>query len=242
MITIAIARSDLVDAATFEALRASVPTWRRDISDAYYRKEDRYASVVSYALLQHLWSRRSTEPMPDIEWGRHGKPFFHDTAAWHFNWSHDASVCVCAFATVPVGVDVQSRVRYDDGLFDRMAAPAEDGLRDVLRRRDDLSSLWTRKEAVIKRTGRGLSTPLGEVDTLAEPSLVTFSCDEPDFRLSVCTEGSDLARAALQPTFRWVRPAPASATWLEAPAGRLSRVSTRPPVATREVGRNGHLA
>jgi phosphopantetheinyl transferase len=185
MITLAMARTDLLPPEALESLRAALPPDRRTRADRYHRERDRRASVVAFALLQHLWSAHSPDPMPPVVPGPFGKPAFADASAPHFNLSHDAAVCACAFATAPVGVDVQSRVPFDDALFERMAAPAERRLRARLRRTDDLSPLWTRKEALVKRSGRGLATPLAAVDTTADPDLRTFACPGLDLHISL---------------------------------------------------------
>ncbi|HEU5129949.1 MAG TPA: 4'-phosphopantetheinyl transferase superfamily protein [Glycomyces sp.] len=235
MIELAIARSDLLDEATFRLLRARVPAERRRKGDRYHRLKDRYASVVSFSLLQHLWRTGGGGPMPEIVLGRRGKPAFAPPRARHFNWSHDAWVCVCATAPAPVGVDVQSRVPYDEGLFERMAAPSERVLRDRLLRSDDLSALWTRKEAVVKRTGWGLSTPLRHVDTLAARDVLTFSCAEPDFRMSLTVEGLDEQDLLAALRVRFVQPGPAPGEWTDAPGPaplhRLPRSLAAPAAA-----------
>ncbi|WP_100448680.1 4'-phosphopantetheinyl transferase family protein [Glycomyces xiaoerkulensis] len=225
MIDVAIARSDPLDEATFQRLRAEVPAERRRKTDRYHRRQDRYARVVSFALLQYLWRERSADPMPEVVSGEFGKPRFRGLPEAHFNWSHDASVCVCAFASVPIGIDLQSRVPFDGGLFECIAAPGEERVRDRLLRADDLSSLWTRKEALVKRTGRGLSTPLQAVDTLAAPDLLTLSCDEMDFRISVSAEGLSERELRSRLRTRWVRPNPAPGGWSEEPhRGSLRRL------------------
>jgi len=223
MIELAIARSDLLDESTFRLLRARLPAERRSRGDRYHRLKDRYASAVSFSLLQHLWRSGRGGPMPEIVLGGRGKPAFAKPNGWHFNWSHDAWICVCAAAPAPVGVDVQSRVPYDEGLFERMAAPGEHVLRDRLLRADDLSALWTRKEAVVKRTGWGLSTPLRHVDTLAARDVLTFSCAEPDFRMSLTVEGMEERDLLAALRVRFVRPGPAPGEWTDAPASEPLR-------------------
>ncbi|UZN02607.1 4'-phosphopantetheinyl transferase family protein [Cellulomonas sp. S1-8] len=188
MIDLAIARSDDLDEPELRRLRAGLPVERQERVGRYRRKADRDASVVAFALLQYLWWRRIGGPLPDVVRGERGKPAFRGVDGWHFNLSHDASVCACVLSPVPVGVDVQSRVPFEDRLFESIAAPGERHLRDELLRADDLSPLWTRKEAVVKRTGRGLSTPLREVDTAAARDVLTTSGGS-GFRLSISAQG-----------------------------------------------------
>lgn len=189
MIDLVLARTDLVDVTSFERLRAALPPERREKSDRYIRRPDRYASVVSFALLQYLWARLSTAPMPEIQRGAQGKPYFDGPDRPHFSLSHDAWLCACAMGPVPVGLDVQSRIPYDKGLFDRMATPHERVWEEQLRRQDDLSGLWTRKEALVKRSGRGLFTPLLDVEAGSARDVITLTCNGLDVRCSLSVEG-----------------------------------------------------
>lgn len=185
-IEIVIARADRIDTATLAQLRAELPTWRQERADGYYHERDRAASITVFALLQRLWAEtRGPSPLPAIERGRYGKPGFVGVRGVEFNVSHDASICVAAMAAAPIGIDVQTRVPFDDGLFTRMAAPGELALRAHFADRDDLSWLWSRKEAVMKRSGVGLQAALDTLDTFAEPGLVSFTVDGVDAVVSV---------------------------------------------------------
>ncbi|MFT4296001.1 MAG: 4'-phosphopantetheinyl transferase superfamily protein [Micropruina sp.] len=186
---VVVARADRVDAAGFEMIRSELPAERRARCAGYYRERDRYSSAVAFALLQQLWRERHPGRLPPVERARHGKPRFAAGPGVEFNLSHDAAVCVCALARRPVGVDVQSRIPFDADLFARIAGPAERGLRERCEHDDDLSGLWSRKEALIKRSGLGLSAVLPEVDTLAERSLVSFVSPELDVVFSLSLDG-----------------------------------------------------
>ncbi|MBM7411138.1 4'-phosphopantetheinyl transferase [Clavibacter michiganensis] len=154
--------------------------------DAHHREDDRRASALAFALLQRMWEERNgTSAMPAVERGRYGKPRLPGAAGFEFNLSHDRQACVCAVASGPVGVDVQSRVPFDGALFERIAAEGERALGERLRRLDDLAWLWSRKEAVVKRCGRGLTAPLRSIDTLAESDLVSFGVEGVDAVISV---------------------------------------------------------
>lgn len=184
-----IARAALIDETGFRRIRAGLPAERRERCDAYHHARDRYASAVCFALLQFLWRERRAEPMPPLERGSHGKPRYPPRYGMEFNWSHDAAACVCAIGASPVGIDVQSRVPFDAGLFERIATATERPLRNRFAQADDLSLLWSRKEALIKRTGLGMSASLTGVDTIGESSLVSFSSDEVAAVFSASIDG-----------------------------------------------------
>ena len=222
MIDLVITRSDPLEESTLQRIRTAVPAWRRDKCDRYHRRVDRQAGLVSFSLLQYLWRRRSSQPMPDIQFGRYGKPHFTGDAH-HFNWTHDASICACVMAPVPVGVDVQSQVAFDDGLFDRIAAPSEEHLRDRFRATDDISPLWTRKEAVVKRTGRGLTVPLRQIDTTTA-DVITYSHDGPPFYLSISAAGYDAPLLRSRLRISWLRPGARDRPWIEDGGVELAEV------------------
>lgn len=213
MIDLAIARSDGLDEPAFQRLSASLPADRRERAGRYRRAEDRDASVVAFSLLQYLWRRRVGGPLPDVVTGERGKPGFLGVDGWHFNLSHDASVCACVLSDVPVGVDVQSRVPFDDRLFESIAAPGERRLRSELSRSDDLSPLWTRKEAAVKRTGQGLATPLPDVDTVAGADIVTATGSA--FRLSITADGLREDELVSRVRVVFLRPGPGPDGWSE---------------------------
>ena len=224
---LAVARSDLLDESTMRELWWGLPADRRRKSDSYYRKEDRHLSIVAFSLLQQLWTESTGRVLPRVALGAFGKPEFEGVAGWHFNLSHDASVCACVLATVPVGVDVQSRVPFNDALFERMAAPGEQGLRERLARIDDLSGLWSRKEAMMKRTGHGLTTVLQDVNTLASSEVLTFSDDDLDVRISISADGLDEQALHSVLRVRWLRPVSSTDKWVESGLSETWRRLTR---------------
>lgn len=107
---------------------------------------------------------------PAIERGEQGKPFAPGLPDLHFNLSHAGSDVLLAFArTEPVGVDLEHAGRRVavDAIAARHFAPAEAAALARLApesRRDAFLHLWTRKEAVLKAIGAGLSYGLQRVE------------------------------------------------------------------------------
>lgn len=101
--------------------------------------------------------------------GPHGKPGLDlgcTRDLLHFNVSHSGSLAVIAVAADrPVGVDVEwtGRDVKIGEIARRMFAPAETAALERLpgpARRDAFFRVWTRKEAVVKVLGAGLTHPL----------------------------------------------------------------------------------
>ncbi len=198
MIELAVAHSNGLSRAAIDRLRAALPSERRHKSSSYPHQSDRDASVVTFALLQRLWRERDGGPLPDVVAGNGGKPTFAGNEDRYFNLSHDPPICVCVLAPAPVGVDVQTRVPFDDALFDRIASPNERELREQFRRSDDLSALWTGKEAIMKRSGQGLSCSPRHIDTVAATDIVTLREGAATISVSVQGMSADEVLAELR--------------------------------------------
>ena len=94
--------------------------------------------------------------------GEHGKPFFTLAPNIHYNISHSGIYVMCAFAPVPVGIDVQEHrpVKYEMVLR-RTVSPER--MQEILEAEDPAYEFyreWVLREAYIKWTGEGLSRDL----------------------------------------------------------------------------------
>lgn len=107
-----------------------------------------------------------------FEYRKEGKPSLQEGPA--FNLSHSGGWAALAVGQdVPLGIDIEAYRPVDDGVARRFFSAAEYA---------DLSSLpkhqweagffncWTRKEAVIKAIGLGLSMPLDSFDVTLAPA------------------------------------------------------------------------
>lgn len=106
----------------------------------------------------------------------HGKPSVD--APISFNLSHAGDLALYAFTAVAaVGVDVEKidSAPDHDGLAARFFADAEkrhlEALPSEEERRGAFFRCWTRKEAVVKAGGKGLSIPLSEVEVSLDPGV-----------------------------------------------------------------------
>jgi 4'-phosphopantetheinyl transferase len=120
----------------------------------------RYA-VAHGSLRQRLASTLGTEEPASlvIAVGEHGKPFLAD-GALEFNLADSADVAVIAISDEgPVGVDVElvrpiEHERLARRFFSMLECAALDEAPDP---EHAFFTIWTRKEAVVKATGRGIS-------------------------------------------------------------------------------------
>jgi 4'-phosphopantetheinyl transferase len=129
-------------------------------------------------LLLGAYLRRSPRELACVE-GPFGTPALRsgsvDEAQPEFNVSHSGQVILIAVGRgASLGVDVE-RVRLSDSnqeIADRFCAPAEAAqLRRLAgdEQAGAFARLWTRKEALVKATGRGLSFPFAAFEVPIGP-------------------------------------------------------------------------
>lgn len=145
------------------------------------------------------WLGQTVDNPPIWELAEHGKPFLTNYDGIHFNISHCREAIVTAISNNPVGIDVEGRRRFSDGLLQRAFNDEEQGkVKDSVDPEMEFARIWTRKESYFKYTGTGiLIDHLPEVERLAvEGSCVINTCliEPPSpalpFYLSVAQEKS----------------------------------------------------
>ncbi len=114
------------------------------------------ARETAHALLREANALLCGDRMPALSRTEFGKPFFPD-GRFHFSLSHTRSLAACAVSDRPVGVDAETLRPVRPRLASFVLTPGE---RDWLDARPDfdeaLLTLWTCKEALVKRSGEGL--------------------------------------------------------------------------------------
>lgn len=171
-----------------DSLRAVLSDDELQRADRFLSPDHRRRFVVGRARLRQVLASYLNESAERIrfQYGRLGKPAL--AAPWcesriHFNVSNSHEMALCALAMDrELGVDVEHIRPLDnfDGLAERYYAPCElETLRSLPeeQRLTGFFNCWTRKEALLKAVGTGLSFPLDRV-------VVTLVPDEPARLLS----------------------------------------------------------
>jgi 4'-phosphopantetheinyl transferase len=132
----------------------------------------RHEFVATRAILRLLLAKHTGLPAATLRLGtgEYGKPLLLD-GNLHFNASHSGGKALIAIAPTEVGVDIE---RIDSSVdlaavARSVFAPAEIAmLRNAPERKalDVFFSLWTRKEAYLKATGRGFSSDLHAISVV----------------------------------------------------------------------------
>ncbi|HSP45048.1 MAG TPA: 4'-phosphopantetheinyl transferase superfamily protein [Chthoniobacterales bacterium] len=173
------AHLEALSAAQMEKLDALLDPAERARAARFHFAADRKHYIASHGLLRHLLSTISGKPPPTlvIEYGAHGKPALTPDAMRPlcFNLSHSAGWAFFAFAwDGEVGIDLESEARLERdentllGLATRVLSQRElviwRTLGDITARRAAFLRAWTRKEALAKARGQGLSSDVRQFE------------------------------------------------------------------------------
>lgn len=149
----------------------------------FLRTEDRDRFVASHSALRLILAGALRTKPETLDFHREpsGKPRLAGAHAGrlHFNLSHSGTCALVGLAPVPIGVDVESMRPIDDllpiirGNFHPREIAALEALPPARRQRA-FYACWTRKEAVVKAIGGGLTIPLDSfaVSLPPEPPVV----------------------------------------------------------------------
>jgi 4'-phosphopantetheinyl transferase len=109
-----------------------------------------------------------------------GKPILRDYPNLHYNISHSGDYVVCAVSDRPVGIDIEQIARSDSiKISNRIFHDTEKRYVKSFYSEEAqaiaFTEIWTKKEAYIKRDGRGLAIPLTSFSVFDLPEL-KFLC------------------------------------------------------------------
>ena len=126
------------------------------------------------ALLEALYREETGAPLPTIEIGEWGKPFFADSN-WHFSISHTQKHAFCVLSADNIAIDAEELDRrINPALAEKILSPMEKAQFDAAADKNKaLLTFWVLKEAAAKLSGRGLR---------GYPKDTAFSLDDPRVR------------------------------------------------------------
>ena len=159
---------DQVSEETIIELLPLVSDERREEALRYKHLFGQFACLKSYVMLRELletqdvrlWDMGLSHPFR-FGYNEHGKPYLIDYPEVHFNLSHCKNGILMAVSDQPVGVDIESYRNVSDSLI-RYTMNEEE--RRIIQESDDsvrtFTEYWTKKEAVFKLRGTGITHDL----------------------------------------------------------------------------------
>ena len=121
----------------------------------------------------------------EIETNQFGKPMIKGADNLNFNLAHSQDIAVCAISDKPLGLDAEHISRVSEKIRDRYFTENEKKL--------DFGYIWTRKEAVVKAEGTGITVGLDTFDVSNDTAtlngrtytLQTFKSEVSDHYISL---------------------------------------------------------
>jgi len=148
----------------------------RDRADRFHFTIHKKRFIASRSILRYLISAYLSIPANNIVFGytEHEKPYLQfPEQALQFNLSHSGNVAIYAFSlNYDVGIDIEKiKNDYPVGIAERFFSQAENRYLIALNeaeKKQAFYQLWSRKEAIIKATGKGFSIPLSSFSVSPE--------------------------------------------------------------------------
>lgn len=134
---------------------------RREQVDKIRPRDSKERSLAAGILFEYACSINNI-PHECRSWvlSASGKPSFADGNGRYFNLSHSGKRAMCAFASAPVGCDVEQTGRFNEKFIRRFFAGDEIlYLQGVAPQNlnDECTRIWTLRESYMKCDGRGIS-------------------------------------------------------------------------------------
>lgn len=152
------------------------------------RPDKAKAAALGQLLARFVLAQASGRAMGDIAIRRapSGKPFAPDLGL-EWNLSHTRGAAAAALSDSPVGVDIEAVAPLRPAVLERAFSKKERQyvLFDPEGQNIRFLEIWTRKEACLKRDGRGIAPGLCGLDVLDAAPGKTTTLQEGDFIVSV---------------------------------------------------------
>lgn len=150
--------------AEVERMLPLVPESRRSRAMEIGHLQGRFASLKSYLMLSSILKSDFSLDSFNIAVEEHGKPYLLDSPQIHFSISHCRSAIAVAVSDQPVGIDAESFRPVSDALLDKcMNADEKAAIISSGAREETFAAYWTRKEAVFKLLGTGITDNLHDI-------------------------------------------------------------------------------
>lgn len=157
--------NDDIEHFDWEAALPLLSEQRREQCLKFKHNQGRKTCAAAYLLLcEGLRQEYGITEPPVFEYGEHGKPTIVGHPEIFFNVSHCKEAAICVLSDKPVGVDIESMRRYSESLA-RYTMNDEEMAQILQAERPEVEfiRLWTLKEAILKRSGEGISRDMKHV-------------------------------------------------------------------------------
>ena len=156
---------DTFDKSFVEKCITFFPKWRKEKMLRYKHLKGQIQCGLGYVLLIHALREEGIfKEMPEFSYNEHDKPFLKNYPGWYFNISHSKTAVCCVVSRKEMGIDIEEVGEYKESLAAYICNDKElESLHDSENKADDFYKLWTRKEAVFKMIGSGITNDIKDI-------------------------------------------------------------------------------
>ena len=154
-----------ISAELAEKAIASLPAWRQELALKFKFPEGRRECALSYLeLCRGLRLEYGIDTMPAFSYNQNGKPFLHAHPNIHFSLSHCKKAIGCYISSAPCGLDIEC-IRPAKETLVRYCMNEQECQQIFSSPYPDVAfiDLWTKKEAVFKLKGTGISDDIKDI-------------------------------------------------------------------------------
>ncbi|MCQ2128354.1 MAG: 4'-phosphopantetheinyl transferase superfamily protein [Bacteroidaceae bacterium] len=179
---------DNMEQCTDEEVRRMLPLvseQRRQQAMQFKFLFGQFACLKSYEMLMSLLGTKGEKP--EFVYGEHGKPAI-EGCDMHFSISHCKQGIAVAVSKRPIGIDIESFREADEALINMtMNADEARQIRTSPTPTQTFIELWTRKEAVLKLRGTGITDHLHDV-LLGNERVITHTNNTKGYAYSIAMD------------------------------------------------------
>lgn len=156
---------DAFDESFIDKCKTFFPKWRKEKMLRYKHLKGQIQCALGYLLLIHALCEEGVfNEMPEFSYNEHDKPFLKNYPGWYFNISHCKTAACCVLSHRDIGIDIEEVKEYKENLAAYICNNNElKSLHDSNNKSDDFYKLWTRKEAVFKMLGSGITNNIKDI-------------------------------------------------------------------------------
>lgn len=147
---------------------------------SYRQEKDRNRFILNRGMLRHilaLYLKRSPAGIQLLP-GQNKKPKIADSVHLHYNVSHSGDWILIALSGAPIGIDVEyinPDFNFSEVLPVSFSEQEKKVIDSSIHPLNDFYGFWTRKEALLKATSKGMDDDLPHIPCLDGPHTIAAS-------------------------------------------------------------------
>lgn len=181
-----------LDPEIIPCLLPLLDTHEQQTAATYHFPKDRTRYIISHGLLRWLLGKYLNVPPAGIAFQREAgnKPFVmqNGQAPVHYNMAHAGALILIAVSYEPLGIDLEQVTQHADMQYMLQDFFSEEEQSRINNNKEQslyFHKLWTRKEALVKATGKGTDDDLRQIPCLNGRNTVSsaITLSEKDWKV-----------------------------------------------------------